>query len=147
MASTTQKIRKTKQLLKIQENKCYYCGCDFNNKINIPTIEHLKKRAEGGTFRNENIVVACYTCNQYRGSYPPHIWKVVCTTLIPIYKQKRLEKENCVKRYRRTHQSIKTLTTKQKFKIEYNNFLKHFLIPKINAKYDAMEIEVVQRLT
>lgn len=61
-----------------QRNRCCYCECKLlstraalpNGKIHpqAATIEHLKRRADGGTHGLHNKAVACHSCNTGRGA-------------------------------------------------------------------------------
>ena len=55
--------------------KCYYCGKgNLKEEIDessgkrelsrLATIDHVKPRSKGGTDDEDNLVVACFTCNQ-----------------------------------------------------------------------------------
>lgn len=44
-------------------NLCAYCG-DTENKH---TIDHVIPKSKGGTNRLENLVAACFNCNQLKG--------------------------------------------------------------------------------
>lgn len=65
-------LRRT--LRKRQEGKCCYCGVlmtpPTTPKASITTtetIEHLRRKSEGGTDRKDNLALACYDCNTNRG--------------------------------------------------------------------------------
>lgn len=47
-------------------NKCVYCGGSAHK-----TSEHLILESWGGSQSDENLVPACYPCNQRRGLYSP----------------------------------------------------------------------------
>ena len=58
--------------------KCYYCGKknlkeDVNENYGkrelsrLATIDHVKPRSKGGTDDEDNLVVACFPCNQRKG--------------------------------------------------------------------------------
>lgn len=56
-----------------QKGRCCYCECVMDiapiNKFGdtSPTIEHLRRRADGGTDRIGNLALACLRCNTTRG--------------------------------------------------------------------------------
>lgn len=53
-----------------QNWKCCYCGCEMSEKRgfdNSCTLEHVVPRSLGGPDSEENIVAACYACNNARG--------------------------------------------------------------------------------
>lgn len=61
-----------------QGGKCCYCEkpmVRFKGKYpaggppaNAETVEHLRRRADGGTNRRDNLALACHDCNQSRGN-------------------------------------------------------------------------------
>lgn len=73
-----------KKLIKLSESqnhRCCYCGdptwhpeiiCGktHRSEASRATIEHLLPRCEGGTFKWENIAMACSECNTARGHTP-----------------------------------------------------------------------------
>lgn len=61
--------QETNELLKIQENLCYYCGKDFeiiDGKI-IAHADHYISIHDGGKNEIQNIVMACVSCNSKKG--------------------------------------------------------------------------------
>jgi len=65
-------------LRKAQGGKCCYCGVQMTRHPsgNMPkggwprtseTIEHLRRRADGGRATPDNVALACYECNTNRG--------------------------------------------------------------------------------
>jgi hypothetical protein len=50
------------------EPGAYRCKADL--RARAATIEHLKRRADGGTMR-DGVVMACASCNSRRGAVPP----------------------------------------------------------------------------
>jgi len=67
-------VKKQSLLAIKQEWRCFWCNqlCKEYKKrpeyTNSPTIEHLIPRSQGGTDVAENLVMACWRCNQLRGS-------------------------------------------------------------------------------
>lgn len=70
------------ELLKIQNGKCFYCGCEVvvpesgvhykHTRMDLATLDHIMPRAwkevDRATKQNEwNFVVACLGCNKERG--------------------------------------------------------------------------------
>ena len=56
-----------------QFGQCHYCGTDMTLDLgyrNTATIDHVIPRKRGGPTKDWNIVAACYTCNQAKGSKP-----------------------------------------------------------------------------
>ena len=49
-----------KLLIKAQQNKCFYCGCDMGDS---PSLEHLTPVSRGGDNQRYNLVYACKNCN------------------------------------------------------------------------------------
>ncbi|WP_375143272.1 HNH endonuclease [Pelagibacterium sp. H642] len=70
--------RIAKVLRAAQHGRCAYCQRRLTTSTrpggrpywNTETIEHLQRRAEGGTDRLENLALVCYECNSLRGSMP-----------------------------------------------------------------------------
>lgn len=61
-----------------QGGKCCYCGVKMTPPVNrtkrrgqpatMETLEHLCRLADGGGNRRDNLALACYSCNNGRGS-------------------------------------------------------------------------------
>lgn len=99
---------KLKRLWKAQDGLCYYCAAETyipgpdetraaaKVRFGIPqgkgsgkllrrrqaSLEHLKRRADGGTMANTNLVMACKGCNVRRGEmeveeYKSHVAAIV----------------------------------------------------------------------
>lgn len=61
-----------------QDGRCCYCQVALKpvpaKKSRKPlhpateTLEHLRRKVDGGTHRNDNIALACLECNTGRGS-------------------------------------------------------------------------------
>lgn len=69
------KIKAT--LMASQNGMCWWCGDLMieGDPLMLPTIEHLKPKAMNGTNSQENMVLACWKCNNDRGSsieWEPH---------------------------------------------------------------------------
>lgn len=54
-----------------QKGKCYYCHKRLSEKYQV---EHVVPLIRGGSNGPENIVIACASCNQSKGSKLPHEW-------------------------------------------------------------------------
>lgn len=53
-------------LLEAQNHRCAYCGVDIRTGA---TFDHVIPRSRGGAVNDpDNVVMACYGCNQQRGS-------------------------------------------------------------------------------
>lgn len=53
---------------------CYYCNnrVGSNNSKTKPTIDHKVPKARGGSNKQENLVLACYSCNHRKGNMMEH---------------------------------------------------------------------------
>lgn len=61
---------KRERLIMRQKNKCYWCSGEMTNKSGHPTeatLEHLLRRAIGGSGHTANLAAACRECNEQRG--------------------------------------------------------------------------------
>lgn len=58
-----------KQRLWERQKKCHYCSRQLRFKT--ATLDHVTPRAKGGRKRDDNIVLCCVTCNQWKGSRSP----------------------------------------------------------------------------
>lgn len=69
MASNSARIRKA--IRKRDGDRCHYCGSvmkfDDKNYGLSATVEHLKRKADGGSSRIRDLVLACRSCNEARG--------------------------------------------------------------------------------
>ena len=58
-----------KDLKKFKKNNinfCYYCN-EFHSENDI-TVDHKTSKTNGGTNCNDNIVIACHSCNNEKGA-------------------------------------------------------------------------------
>lgn len=62
------------KLRRKQGNKCCYCGCELTDAMNPKhapdssvTLEHLKRKQDGGTNEKDNLAASCRGCNVRRG--------------------------------------------------------------------------------
>lgn len=46
---------------------CYWCGCDLPHWLKSRTIDHLVPLSRGGDHTIKNCVVACESCNKFKG--------------------------------------------------------------------------------
>ncbi len=86
MSPKVRGILKTK-LRRAQGGACCYCGRPMTRWEKHPdegpipedaeTIEHLRRKAEGGTNRPDNIALACFACNRDRGEIDWLTWKTI----------------------------------------------------------------------
>ncbi len=61
--------RRRKQSLLLRDgNCCYHCGYAFT--VHQLTIEHLVPHSQGGSNKLANLRLACWQCNNQRGSSP-----------------------------------------------------------------------------
>ena len=68
------KRHKKQKLIAVYGSYCWWCGkCLTEEEM---TIEHLLPRSRGGSNSDENLRLACKSCNQSRGNsiFPPR-WK------------------------------------------------------------------------
>jgi len=96
-----------------QNGKCHYCKCDtvlptytkgkgdsgfFSCSPNTATLDHLVPVSRGGKTNLKNLVMACYACNQKRGTADPTIleeknqWKSHMQLMEKLEKIKEVEK-------------------------------------------------------
>ncbi len=65
-------VRMSKVLRKRDGDYCHYCSIkmvfDGKNGSSSATIEHLKRKADGGGNRSRDLVLACKSCNGIRGT-------------------------------------------------------------------------------
>lgn len=63
-----QKKLKEYRLAKVIEqcNKCFWCHTPFTVS-NPATVDHIIPHHKGGKLQLDNIVAACFTCNNERG--------------------------------------------------------------------------------
>ena len=52
-----------------EASSCFYCGCQFTpSGARQRTVDHRAPTSDGGTNRLGNLVFACRSCNQRKGS-------------------------------------------------------------------------------
>lgn len=98
MSSTANNINRRKILFNRQKGECHWCGQamtrDTVNYDGVPpdhtmcTIDHIVPRSMGGSNRWENIVAACWLCNNLRSSTDP----VTTVEILPNRRRKYLAK-------------------------------------------------------
>ena len=59
-------IRKNKNILFNQYSNCKYCGKELS--FREATIDHIKPKSRGGNSNIKNLCLACYPCNQNKGT-------------------------------------------------------------------------------
>lgn len=67
---TTRRKRIRAYLLAAQGGRCCYCEAEFDDNRwgdLYPTIEHIQDRAMGGANAQDNLALACHSCNQRAG--------------------------------------------------------------------------------
>lgn len=70
-----ERVRRT-QAARSQDWRCWHCGQPMSRKVGNHknpmgvTTEHLVPKSRGGTSDRDNIVAACWRCNQKRGDNP-----------------------------------------------------------------------------
>lgn len=53
------------------EFRCGYCGVSEVDTGGELTVDHYHPVAAGGDDTDDNLVYACFKCNQYKGDYHP----------------------------------------------------------------------------
>lgn len=140
--------KKRNKIAAEQENCCYYCGGKMNlsmTKKRSPkkaTVEHLLKKADGGTLRYENIVVACQQCNCNRGDYPVKMWKAICKEVIAIRKEEKSARKRPGGIVRKATKGMEQPARSGILRLCSAHASK-FIIPAIREKYWQMEKDVV----
>lgn len=61
------KHQKRQALLARDGNTCFYCNREFSDEL-PPTFEHLVSLKDGGTDHQDNLVLACWPCNNARAN-------------------------------------------------------------------------------
>jgi 5-methylcytosine-specific restriction endonuclease McrA len=64
--SRQQYYKQVRQQLYEQDRECFWCGrklCLDHNQPNFATIEHIVKKANGGSSNIRNLTLACMPCN------------------------------------------------------------------------------------
>ena len=51
------------RLLIKQRNKCFYCSIEFI-RPELSSFDHVIPKSKGGTFSVDNLVLACFKCNE-----------------------------------------------------------------------------------
>ncbi len=54
--------------------RCYWCHCEMNPFINF-TLDHIKPSCSGGLTTVDNLMPACCSCNNARGSMKAGRWQ------------------------------------------------------------------------
>lgn len=82
------KARLKSMLHERQGGQCCYCGritelhpspwaLGERTPPQFATLEHLRRKSEGGTDHPDNLAIACFDCNVGRGSYSWVEWKTL----------------------------------------------------------------------
>lgn len=58
-------------LLKSQNNRCWYCQCELNDNYHI---DHFIPISKGGAFSAGNLRIACQPCNSHKHNILPWKW-------------------------------------------------------------------------
>lgn len=67
-----------RRLFHKQDGKCHYCKTQMalqKGRHDSATVDHVTPKAHGGTYLAQNIVGACWTCNNARGDTPYEMFK------------------------------------------------------------------------
>lgn len=51
--------------------RCAYCGVSETDAGGELTVDHYRPCVAGGDERDDNLVYACFRCNQYKGDFFP----------------------------------------------------------------------------
>jgi len=76
-------------LLRRHQHICAYC--QGLSKDPILEVEHVMPRTLGGSNRVANLVIACWTCNNDKGSLHPANWQSVCAGKKDALNQRRAQ--------------------------------------------------------
>lgn len=131
------------RLILEQDNKCYYCSCEMNNKRPMnketATFEHLIRVVNGGSNSVTNLVIACYRCNTSRDDVPPEVWKVICKKIDVIKQQRRRLKNKSKKRINR----LAKRNNDSEAELDQRWLDRHaFVIPLITEKYTKQKNQI-----
>ncbi len=55
----------------LHDGTCGYCGVSETGAGASLTIDHFRPRAQGGTDEEENLVLCCHACNEFKGDFWP----------------------------------------------------------------------------
>lgn len=103
-----------KRLFVEQDGKCYYCEGDtcmqsyIDNDPLLFTLEHLQRKADGGSDGMGNIVGACYRCNTHRDVIPSDVWKIICKDILAIKAMTKTLKRKSKRRIKRINEGKST---------------------------------------
>lgn len=70
LSSTDRKRDKRARMSEAQNHRCAYCGVVFSDDPDSPdyaTFDHVIQRRLGGWNSEDNLVMACFSCNNIRG--------------------------------------------------------------------------------
>lgn len=56
-------------LIQQHDSKCFYCGKHVVDGENL-TVDHVVPKSKGGGNGQDNLLLACFDCNNMRGSVP-----------------------------------------------------------------------------
>lgn len=130
-----------KKLGKSQNWICYYCDCRMLKMLlseaktpdeynRVATFEHLHKIADGGCDSEDNIVLACSSCNSHRQDISPELWRIICKDIIAL----RTRKKDLYKRFTQSKLSKKQRNKKVKKALRvYYRFRERWFIKSITG--------------
>lgn len=79
--SSTPKLTLVKQLLLVQQNRCFYCqgaiSFDQSRGWLMATIDHFIPTSRGGSKGISNIVLACNDCNNRKRARQPRLHELL----------------------------------------------------------------------
>lgn len=73
---TSKRVTLRQTLRERQKGRCCYCAVEMVPYVSVAgrrvsgkceTLEHLRRKSDGGTNAIDNMALACATCNQSRG--------------------------------------------------------------------------------
>ncbi len=99
---TTSKMRAIlRRLVYQQKGLCTYCELPFgaDGGFRRATLDHVISRSQGGSNRQDNLVAACYPCNQEKGRQDGATFRAVL-------KDRRFQAETLAQQLRRSVQAI-----------------------------------------
>jgi len=146
--------RKRIRLAREQGGLCYYCGVVMtpvemtpqgtNLVPTMETLEHLEKKEDGGTLRNDNVVAACLLCNSSREDIPVDVWKIICNEYCDLAaKRKRVEKWSA-RVFRSTMKKFGyTQNKNMKLFKKYWLFREKYILPISTAYYRHKQLSLV----
>ena len=135
-----------------QGHLCYYCGRKMSMNMTRKnqgadkkaTLEHLKRKVDGGTYHVDNIVVACQQCNCNRGDYSVETWKAIHKEVIAIRVEAKSARKAPGRAARQAMLKGIPRNIKNQILREYSRYASKHILPDIREKYWQLEEDVLQ---